>query len=73
MVFIRAGSFQMGDNLDGDTFSKPVHEVRVSAFYIDKYEVTTVLWNEVYQWATNHGYILIILAWVRPETIRFRA
>ena len=26
------------------------------AFYMDKYEVTKALWDDVYNWATNHGY-----------------
>ena len=60
MAFIPAGSFQMGDSLDGDAvvdFSAlPVHTVNVEAFYMDKYEVTKTMWDEVYQWATNHGY-----------------
>jgi formylglycine-generating enzyme required for sulfatase activity len=30
--------------------------VNVSAFYMDKYEVTKQLWDTVYQWGTNHGY-----------------
>jgi formylglycine-generating enzyme required for sulfatase activity len=53
MAFIPAGSFTMGDNLDGSTYQRPLHEVQVSALYMDKYEVTKALWDEVYQWATN--------------------
>ncbi len=30
--------------------------VTLSAFYLDKYEVTKALWDEVYAWATAHGY-----------------
>ena len=60
MAFIPAGSFQMGDSLDGnavvDFSALPVHTVNVEAFYMDKYEVTKTMWDEVYQWATNHGY-----------------
>ncbi len=57
MVLIPAGSFTMGDNLDGDTSSAlPLHTVFVSAFYMDRYEVTKALWDDVYQWATNNGY-----------------
>ena len=54
MVLIPAGSFQMGDNIDG--IEIPVHSVTLSAFYMDKYEVTKALWDEVYAWATAHGY-----------------
>ena len=55
MALIPAGSFTMGDNLDGES-DAPVHSVYVSAFYMDKYDVTKALWDSVYQWATNHGY-----------------
>ena len=39
MVFIPAGSFQMGSN-SGDANEKPIHTVYVDAFYMDRYEVT---------------------------------
>jgi formylglycine-generating enzyme required for sulfatase activity len=39
MVLIPGGSFQMGSN-DGESDEKPVHEVRISSFYLSKYEVT---------------------------------
>jgi hypothetical protein len=55
MALIPAGSFQMGDNLDGES-DAPVHSVYVSAFYMDKFDVTEALWAQVYNWATNHGY-----------------
>ena len=55
MALIPAGSFQMGDNLDGDS-DAPVHSMYVSAFYMDKYDVTEGLWAQVYNWAVNHGY-----------------
>jgi formylglycine-generating enzyme required for sulfatase activity len=56
MALIPAENFTMGDNLDGDTAAQPTHTVYVSAFYMDKYEVAKQLWDNVYQWATNHGY-----------------
>ena len=56
MALIPAGSFTMGDNLDGDPFAQPVHTVYVSAFSMDKCDVTEALWQQVYNWATNHGY-----------------
>jgi len=55
MVLIPAGSFQMGDPLDGET-DAPLHPVYVSAFYMDTNLVSYALWQQVYQWATNHGY-----------------
>ena len=56
MALIPAGSFMMGDNLDGDGSASPVHAVYVSAFYMEKHEVTKNLWDTVYQWAIGHGY-----------------
>jgi formylglycine-generating enzyme required for sulfatase activity len=57
MTLIPAGSFTMGDTFsEGWSDELPLHKVYVSAFYMDKYEVTKSLWDSVYQWATNHGY-----------------
>ena len=61
MALSPAGSFPMGDNFgdgaaQGWTYEVPVHTVYVSAFYMDKYDVTEALWAQVYNWATNHGY-----------------
>jgi formylglycine-generating enzyme required for sulfatase activity len=56
MALIPAGSFTMGDSLDGDSTALPLHTVYVSAFYMDKYDVTKALWDTVYQWAIAHGY-----------------
>ncbi len=56
MAFIPAGSFTMGDSLDGDTSALPLHTVYVSAFYMDKYDVTNSFWQQVYSWAITHGY-----------------
>jgi sulfatase modifying factor 1 len=56
MALIPAGSFTMGDSLDSDTGAWPIHTNQISAFYIDKYEITKGLWDEVTTWATTHGY-----------------
>jgi len=57
MVLIPAGEFQMGDTFgDGWSNELPVHTVYVSAFYMDRTEVTKAHWDEVYQWAVGHGY-----------------
>ncbi len=56
MVLIPTGSFTMGDTLDGETDALPTHTVNVSAFYVDKTLVTYALWQQVYDWATSHGY-----------------
>ena len=37
-------------------FEKPQHTVYVSAFYMDRFEVTKELWDDVYSWAIAHGY-----------------
>ncbi|MCX6876428.1 MAG: leucine-rich repeat protein [Verrucomicrobia bacterium] len=55
-ALIPAGSFQMGDTLDGDAALDPVHTVQVSAFYMAKHEVTTDLYNKVRTWGVAHGY-----------------
>jgi formylglycine-generating enzyme len=59
MALIPAGTFMMGNCMspsEGESNELPLHTVYVSAFYMDKYEVTKALWDTVYQWATNHGY-----------------
>jgi formylglycine-generating enzyme required for sulfatase activity len=45
MALIPAGSFAMGDTLDGESDALPVHTIYVSAFYMDKYDVTLALWQ----------------------------
>ena len=55
MRFIPAGSFTMGDTLDGDWNAKPV-TAYVSAVYMDVNLVSWSQWQSVYFWATNHGY-----------------
>lgn len=56
MVYIPAGTFQMGDNLDGMTDAMPVHNVMVDAFFVDRFEVTKELWQTVQTWAIGNGY-----------------
>ena len=61
MALIPAGSFTMGDNFGdgaavGWPYEVPLHSVYISAFYLDRYEVTKALWDEVYNWALTHGY-----------------
>ena len=56
MAYIPAGSFEMGDSLDGQLFALPVHTVYVSAFCMDKTEVTWAKWKEVRTWAATNGY-----------------
>ena len=57
MVLIPSGSFQMGDAFnEGNADELPVHTVTVSAFYMDRYEVSKALWDEVRTWAAGQGY-----------------
>ena len=57
MALIPAGAFQMGTNFTDDPEdAQPNHTVTNSAFYMDKYEVTSQHWQDVYIWATNNGY-----------------
>jgi formylglycine-generating enzyme required for sulfatase activity len=59
MVLIPAGSFTMGNCMspsEGNSDELPLLTVYVSAFYMDRYEVTKALSDEVYQWAITHGY-----------------
>jgi formylglycine-generating enzyme len=56
MAFIPAGSFTMGDSLDGGDDDIPT-DVTASAFYMDVNLVSFSLWQSVYGWATNQGYV----------------
>jgi formylglycine-generating enzyme required for sulfatase activity len=57
LALIPAGSFQMGDNLDGNPdANSPVVSVTVSAFYIGKTEMKKGLWDDVRTWAVANGY-----------------
>ncbi len=55
MALIPAGSFTMGDTLDGEVDAIPTN-VTVSAFYMDVNLVSYSQWQSVYNWATNSGY-----------------
>lgn len=57
MAPIPAGPFQMGDDRVGD--ATPVHTVTVSAFAMDKWEVSIELWESVRAWGNAHGYDLV--------------
>ncbi|MCX7002242.1 MAG: formylglycine-generating enzyme family protein, partial [bacterium] len=62
MALIPAGPFQMGTNNLPFEYQMvdagPNHTVTLSAFYMDKYEVTSQQWRDVYIWATDNGYEL---------------
>jgi len=56
MGLIPAGSFTMGDTLDGESDAIPTVSVYVSAFYMDTNLVSYSQWQSVYNWATSRGY-----------------
>ena len=53
MVLIPAGSFEMGDHLDGMGNAQPVHTVTLDGFYIDSSEVTV---GQFKQFVNQSGY-----------------
>jgi formylglycine-generating enzyme len=58
MALIPAGSFTMGDTLDGASDAVPI-SITVSAFYMDTNLVSYSQWQGVYSWATSHGYVFV--------------
>ena len=54
-ALIPAGEFTMGDTLDGDKNATP-HNVSVSAFHMQKMEVSKAQWDEVREWGLTYGY-----------------
>ncbi len=56
MALIPAGSFTMGDSVDGESNATPVVTVMVSAFYMDTNLVTFDQWQQIYAWGVSHGY-----------------
>jgi formylglycine-generating enzyme len=56
MALIPAGSFTIGDTLDGESDAIPTN-VYVSAFYMDTNLVSYGQWKSVYNYAINQGYV----------------
>ncbi len=52
MVKVPPGSFSMGSD-SGEPAERPVHEITVSGFYLDRFEVTNTAFSE-FVTATNH-------------------
>jgi len=71
MVYIPAGAFMMGSNSFTDglgndpTDAAPRHQVTLSAYWMDKYEVTSQQYWKVYMWATNNGYSFAVAGAVK--------
>ena len=63
MVLIPAGEFTMGNTFDPDegwSDELPVHTVYVSAFYMDKYEVTNEQYAAGLNWAKSQGNLITV-------------
>jgi len=57
MAYIPAGVFTIGDPFaEGDPDEAVQQTIYVSGFWLDRYEVTGELWQDVYNWAVGHGY-----------------
>ena len=66
MCKIPAGSFSMGDHYNaGGSYERPVHDVYISTFFMDKYEVSNEKMREVMQWAYDNGKISATASTVR--------
>ncbi len=60
MCYIPAGTFSMGDTFnEGWGNELPLHDVYVSAFYMDKYEISNEKMREVLQWAQDHSNLFV--------------
>jgi formylglycine-generating enzyme required for sulfatase activity len=59
MALIPAGSFTIGDTLDGESDAIPTN-VYVSAFYMETNLVSYSQWQGVYSYATSHGYSFVV-------------
>jgi sulfatase modifying factor 1 len=68
MSLIPAGEFVMGDTFEeGSTDEFPPRTMFVSAFYMDRYEVTKALWDQVRTWGMDQGYNLSIAQGKAPN------
>lgn len=63
MVYVSDGSFQMGSAQGGDN-ERPIHEVFVSSFFMDKYEVTN---QDYYVFVEETGFFPEPAVWERAE------
>jgi sulfatase modifying factor 1 len=64
MAYIRGGTFQMGDSLDGESDALPVHTVTLSYFYIGKHDIT----NQQYCNFLNSAAVKVISGTVYAST-----
>ena len=54
MAWIDGGTFAQGQ--ESVYAATPVHSTYVGGFWMDEMETSKAKWDEVYAWATNHGY-----------------
>lgn len=45
MIYVEGGEFLMGDDRSENEAEKPAHRVKISSFFISKYQVTQALWQ----------------------------
>ena len=67
-AFIPAGTFTMGDTLDGQPGDAQPHTVNVSTFYLQKNLVTKADWDTVRAWGMLHGYTDLIVGSGKAST-----
>ena len=70
MAVIPAGSFTMGDTIDGNQYRDAAPTIiHVSAFFMDQTLVPYGLWTSVYNYATNHGFVFTTIPLKAREPI----
>lgn len=67
MDLVPAGAFTMGDDASALAVEKPAHPVELSAFRMDRYEVSRDEWRTVTTWAAAHGYDLPLEPQIEDE------
>ena len=66
MCCIPGGMFTMGDTFgEGWANESPLHDVYISAFYMDKYEISNEKVREVLQWAQDHSNLFVTSSTVK--------
>ena len=68
MARIPGGTFAMGDHHDGWDTALPLHSVTLSAFYMDRYEVTNQRYVAGLNWANNEGNLITVTSGVVHKT-----
>jgi formylglycine-generating enzyme required for sulfatase activity len=70
MMLIPSRAFTMGsDRLEGDDDEEPKHQLYISAFYIDMYEVTNAQYADALSWAAARGYTF----WTGSDVVQSRS